>query len=91
MNALLDARGCLTAAGFAAVAAAPVGKVPPELANHLATCGRCQQRLLAGGVDPATRPPRKPAPSLGRMFLVLALVVLSILAFLLSLRWLTAR
>jgi hypothetical protein len=47
--------------------------------------------LLAGGVDPATRPPRKPAPSLGRMFLVLALVVLSILAFLLSLRWLAAR
>jgi hypothetical protein len=51
MNALLDGRGCLTAAGFAAVAAAPVGKVPPELASHLAACGRCQQRLLAGGVE----------------------------------------
>lgn len=90
MNALLDARGCLTAAGFAAVAAAPVGKVPPELATHLATCARCQQRLLAGGVDPASRP-RKQAPSLGRMFLVLGLVVVSILAFLLSLRWLAVR
>jgi len=90
MNALLDARGCLTAAGFAAVAAAPVGKVPPELASHLAACGRCQQRLLAGGVERAARP-RKPAPSLGRMFLVLGLVVLAILGFLLSLRWLTAR
>jgi hypothetical protein len=89
MNSLLDARGCLTTAGFAAVAAAPVGKVPLELASHLATCGRCQQRLLAGGVE---RPRlRKAAPSLGRMFLVLGLVLLAILGCLLSLRWLTAR
>lgn len=90
MNALLDARGCLTAAGFAAVAAAPVGKVPVELASHLATCSRCQQRLLAGGVERSPRPRRAP-PSLARMFLVVGLVVLAILGFLLSLRWLAAR
>jgi hypothetical protein len=88
MTRLQDTRGCLTPDGFAAVAAAPVGAVPPELAVHLAACTRCQQRLLAGGVDPSPRP-HKRAPSPGRMFLGVGLLLLVILGFLLSLRWLT--
>ncbi len=42
-----DSRGCLTAAGAAALAAADQGAVPPELAAHLASCARCQDRMLA--------------------------------------------
>lgn len=85
MSDWLDARGCLTEAGFAAVSAATVGQVPGELAAHLASCARCQQRLLGGGVE---RPPavKRKAPSLGRMLALLAAGVLAILGFLAALR-----
>lgn len=84
MSGWLDARGCLTEAGFAAVSAAAVGRVPGELAAHLATCGRCQQRLLGGGVK---RPPvaKRKVPSLGRMLALLAAAVLAILGLLAAL------
>ena len=86
MSGWLDARGCLTEAGFAAVSAAAVGLVPPELAAHLASCGRCQQRLLGGGVErPAVK---RKTPSLGCMLFVLAAVVLTVLGLLLTLRYL---
>jgi len=86
---LVDGRGCLTDAGFAAVEAAPVGEVPSELAAHLAGCARCQKRLLGGGAE---RPPGRgrPAPSLGRMLVMVGLVLLAILGFMVSLRWLAA-
>lgn len=89
MSDLQDARGCLTPAGFAAVMQARVGEVPPELAAHIASCGRCQQRLLTGGVERPAGPRREP-PSLKRMFLLVGLIVFAILLFLVSLRWLTA-
>lgn len=82
-----DGRGCLTEVGFAAVSAAPLGRVPPELAAHLASCGRCQQRLLGGGLE--RRPPKRKPPSLGRMLLVVAAIVLAILGSLFTLRVLT--
>ncbi|PYQ22213.1 MAG: hypothetical protein DMF79_06430 [Acidobacteria bacterium] len=86
MSGWLDARGCLTEAGFAAVSAAAVGQVPPELAGHLASCGRCQQRLLGGGAErPAVK---RKEPSLGRMLFVVAAAVLAILGLLLTLRYL---
>ena len=86
MSGWLDARGCLSEAGFAAVSAAAVGQVPPELAGHLASCGRCQQRLLGGGVErPAVK---RKAPSLGRMLFALAAAVLAVLGLLLTLRYL---
>ena len=88
MTGWLDARGCLTEAGFAAASASPLGQVPPELAAHLASCGRCQQRLLGGG---ARRPPVRPkAPSFGRMLLVLGGVAAAILALLFTLRHVAA-
>lgn len=86
---LLESSGCLTEAAIAAVTGAVPGQIPPELAAHLARCGRCQERVLSGGVP---RPPRKPmpaAPSLGRAFLLLAFVLFAILIFFWTLRRLT--
>jgi hypothetical protein len=75
--ALVDGRGCLTAAGFAALSRAPVGRAPAELAAHLAACSRCQERMLAGG-GPARPAPAAPARRSPRLWLgvVLALVAL---------------
>jgi hypothetical protein len=57
VSALVDARGCLTPAGMAALEKAAVGEAPPELARHLAACDRCQARLLAAA--PAFPPGRR--------------------------------
>jgi hypothetical protein len=56
VSALVDPRGCLTPAGMAAVQRAPVGGTPAELAQHLATCARCQARLLAAAAGHPGRP-----------------------------------
>lgn len=85
MSNWLDGRGCLTEAGFAAVSAAAVGQVPGELAAHLASCPRCQQRLLGGGVERPPAPKRK-APSLGRMIALIAAALFAILGFMATLR-----
>ncbi len=84
---LIDASGCLTEAGIAAMTSAIPGKTPPEVAAHLATCGRCQERVLSGGAPRAPRKAVPPAaPSLGRALVLLGLVVLSILTFFWTLR-----
>ena len=44
---LLDARGCLSNAGFAALSSSAPGQAPLEVAQHLAGCPRCQARMLA--------------------------------------------
>jgi hypothetical protein len=58
---LFDPRGCLTAAGLAALRGAPPGRAPAEVAAHVARCARCQQRLLSG-----LRAPGTPTPARGR-------------------------
>jgi hypothetical protein len=59
----LDARGCLTDQALAALASAPVGGAPPEVASHLARCARCQDRLLRSGREPGDgRPASSRAP-----------------------------
>jgi hypothetical protein len=86
---LLDASGHLSAEGIAAVSDATPGRTPPEVAAHLASCSRCQERVLSGGMP---RGPRKPAaepPSLKRALLFVALIVASILVFFWTLRRLT--
>ena len=77
--ALFDAQGCLTPAAFAAIAAAPPGAAPAELAAHLASCPRCQRRLLAKAMGvTAPRRPRRERPPLWRtvvaVFAILILV-----------------
>ena len=76
MTALVDARGCLTDAGFAALAAARPGEAPSELAAHIAGSGRCQDRVLqsAAGAEAASRP-RAAGRSAGHRWGMLALVI----------------
>jgi len=86
-GALVDGRGCLTPAGFAALSRAPVGRAPANLAAHLASCARCQERMLAGGTStvrpsPAS-PPRKPRLWLG-VALAFAALLLAVAALILA-------
>jgi len=60
VTALLDARGCLTPAGVAALERGAVGEAPAELARHVATCDRCQARLLAAATGRAAGVPARP-------------------------------
>lgn len=72
-----DARGCLTEAGLRALAQAPAGQAPPELAAHVAACTRCQRRGL--GLPEAragTRPPPSPARS---AFILAALLLMGLM------------
>jgi len=87
-GALIDGRGCLTPAGFAALSRAPIGRAPAELATHLASCSRCQERMLAGGTSagrpsPASSPPRKPRLWLG-VALAFAALLLAVAALMLA-------
>lgn len=83
----LDSRGCLSPAGIAAMAEFAPGQAPPELARHLATCARCQERmLLAGGTRRRGRRPPALLPSLGRAVLLIVLLLAAIGVFLLTLR-----
>jgi len=85
--------GCLTDAQIDEVRTAPAGKVPEDLAAHLAGCERCQERALFG----AERASRKLArgapqfPSLRRALLLLALVLVAVGAFLYTLMKLAGR
>ena len=93
-QALLDANGHVSAAGFLALQTASPGQAPAELATHLAGCGACQQKLLvASAPGPRRAPGRKPmplAPSPGRTVLLLVLTAVFVMIALWSLRWLTA-
>ncbi|HET7292639.1 MAG TPA: hypothetical protein VFM88_09450 [Vicinamibacteria bacterium] len=83
---LLDDRGCLTPAGLLAVQSAPVGKAPQELASHVASCPRCQEKLLAGGILAlATRKEKKDPPPPWRIVLVLVAIVLLVLSLMFTL------
>ena len=80
----LDARGCLTAEGMAALQSAVPGAAPPELASHLSACARCQQRLLSveSGARPAARERREgssPWKNLAVVGMALLLLMLGML------------
>ena len=75
----VNQRGCLTAQGLAAVVRAPVGKAPTELAVHLASCPRCQERLLASGRE-GGKTTRQAEPKTWRnLLLVLAAMLAGLL------------
>lgn len=92
-SALLDAHGCLSAAGLEAVRRAAPGGAPAEAASHLAACARCQRRLLtddAPGALYAGKPRPTQPPPLWRTGAVVAAAVLLILCALATIRWLTS-
>lgn len=71
-------RECLTDDEIAALAAAPPGAAPGELAQHLAMCERCQSRALFGAARKTGLKRQPPAlPSLGRALALLATVILA--------------
>jgi hypothetical protein len=88
--ALFDSQGCLTSGAFARIATAPPGGAPSELASHLASCSRCQKRLLASAMGPAGAPrPRRERPPLWRtavaviaclLLVMVAMVMLQVVA-----------
>ena len=84
---LVDLKGHLTPAGLAALARAPVGKAPSELAAHVASCPRCQEGMLAGAVL-GTAPPRarKTAPPAWRVWMVLLAGLAALFAILFATR-----
>ncbi len=75
-----DARGCLTDSGLAAVRGAAPGAVPPELAEHLAACRRCQYRLLSGGRNPPGAGARAKGAPLGRRLIALVVAGVVLIA-----------
>jgi hypothetical protein len=84
---------CLTDAEIALVQAAPPGNVPVNLAAHLASCARCQQRALFG--ETPRRPgrkgvPRRP-PSFRRTLFLALLVLAAMAAFFWSLAHMTGQ
>lgn len=84
---LLDARGCLTEAGFRRLQRAVPGAVPEELAAHLAGCDRCQTRMLHLA-EPRTGPlraSRKPSV-LRTALLALGGLLLALMALILAAR-----
>ncbi len=59
---LLDPAGCLSAAGLAALSAAPAGRAPDHLARHVAVCRSCQRRWFEASFTPEERARRSKAP-----------------------------
>ena len=94
MTALLDARGCLTEAGFAAMDSAPPGKGPADVVAHLVSCARCQRRLLArGGPDAgaiSATPRTAVAPPLWRTGAVVIAAILLVIVAMLGMRLLAS-
>ena len=83
---LFDAQGCLTTEAFASIAAAPPGRAPAELAAHLASCVRCQRRLLASSSPAGESSVRRERPPLWRTAIVVAACLVLVVIALILLR-----
>lgn len=86
MTTLRDAQGCLTLSGFDMLAQAAVGQAPPELAHHVAACGRCQDRMLAGARAQLRGRKKATPPPPWRIWAVLGAVLFLLLSILATLR-----
>ncbi len=83
---------CLSEDQIVSLRDAAPGQAPPELAQHLAGCERCQSRVLFGAVRKAglmREPPALPSPS--RALLLIALLVLAMTGFFWTLGRLTGN
>ena len=79
--------GCLTNVEMTRLQQASPGKVPEELARHLAACQVCQERVLFG-LEPRRRrrgPTGPEMPTPVRAFVLLAVMLVMIIAFFLTL------
>jgi hypothetical protein len=84
---VLDSRGHLTAAGLAALDAAPTGRAPDDLAMHVASCVLCQERVLAGSIEAGgLRRERRAPPPPWRIWAVLGAILLALVSILTMLR-----
>jgi hypothetical protein len=89
----LGAKGCLTAAGLAALSAAPPGDAPEDLARHVAACRSCQRRWFEKSLTAEERARRTKAPKADakarfwRMVLFALLVLVLALGTLVTLRF----
>ena len=83
---------CLSEADVSRVRGASAGEVPEELARHLATCDRCQGRVLFGAVR-RTRRRREmpPMPTSKRALVLLAVMAAALVAFFITLHSLVTR
>jgi hypothetical protein len=90
MSDLRDARGCLTDAGLEALAGAAPGAAPTELAQHVASCARCQERWLRSSA-PATGRPRLTRAETARRRWGMTAIVLGVLLFALGALVVTLR
>lgn len=89
--AFFDAQGCLTAGAFARIAASPPGAAPSELAAHLASCGRCQRRLLATAMRASGAPtPRRERPPMWRTVAVVMACLLLVMVAMITMQFLSA-
>lgn len=85
MNGLLDVNGCLTAEGLAALGSAAPGAAPPELAQHVASCPRCQDRWLKSEPTVSGAPRPTAESSARRRWGALGIVVFMLLFALVAL------
>lgn len=86
MTELRDLQGCLTAAGLETLSKAMPGKAPPELAQHVATCARCQDRMLAGARAELRARKKAVAPPAWRIWAVLGAVLLLLISVLVTIQ-----
>lgn len=92
-NPSVSAGRCLSDEQIDAVRGALPGEAPEDLARHLAACPRCQERALFGS-EPRRRrfgrgQPEWPSP--GRALILIALLVVAMAAFFVTLRLIAAR
>jgi hypothetical protein len=72
--------GCLSREQLSLLQSAPPGQAPSEIALHLAACARCQERVLLGWERAPSRRVA-PTPSLERLLVVVAVVLVALAMF----------
>jgi hypothetical protein len=81
---------CLTEAEIASLRSAASEAIPTARAEHIASCGRCQERLLSSELSPTKRKravkDRELMPPTGRLLVFAGLLVIAIALFFLTLR-----
>jgi hypothetical protein len=66
--------------------------VPEDIARHLATCERCQERALFGAIRPARKHRQpSPLPTPTRALILLGVMVAVMVAFFFTLRQVLGR